>query len=323
MPIKICHASMDENGRISGGAAGDQTGREVCCRFWYSKPWHYYIECLDEALGTKAANLFLEICSSNLCGYDQSNRISLYDALSATGGKVSGMKKCETDCSAAVATIYRILGLNISPSCTTRNIKNALLATGKFKAYSDSAHISTDHYAKRGGVYLREGSHIVMAVENGSAYTSSKEPPNSSANKPETQTPAPASKLSFPSSVASVQNWLNTYYHANLVKDGQYGKKTKAALVKAWQTEVGKLSVDGCFGPASKKAASSHIIKRGSVGILVTIWQSYLVCRGYHPNGIDGTFGSGCRQATISFQKDNQLVQDGCVGPNTWYQALH
>lgn len=321
MPIKICHASIDENGKISGGAAGDQTGREVCCRLWYSKPWNYYIECLDEALGNQAANLFLEICSSNLCGYDQSNRISLYDALIANGKKVSGMKKCETDCSAAVATIYNILGLSIHPSCTTRNIRSALLATGKFKAYSDSAHIFADRYAKRGGLYLREGSHIVMAVENGSAYSPSRQPHNPSDSKP--QAPAASSKLTLSSSVASVQNWLNKYYHAALSEDGLYGKKTKAALIKAWQTEAGGLSVDGCFGPASKKAASSHIIKKGSTGVLVTIWQSCLVCRGYNPNGIDGTFGSGCRAATVSFQKASHLVQDGCVGPNTWYQALH
>ena len=32
--IRLAHASIDENGKVSGGAAGDQTGKEVCIRSW-------------------------------------------------------------------------------------------------------------------------------------------------------------------------------------------------------------------------------------------------------------------------------------------------
>lgn len=39
MAIKIGHAAIDERGKASGGSAGDQTGREVCVRTWYAKPW--------------------------------------------------------------------------------------------------------------------------------------------------------------------------------------------------------------------------------------------------------------------------------------------
>ena len=37
--IKIGHAASDERGKYSGGAAGDQTGREICIREWYNRPW--------------------------------------------------------------------------------------------------------------------------------------------------------------------------------------------------------------------------------------------------------------------------------------------
>ena len=37
MSVMIGHASIDENGRITGGAAGDQSGTEVCKRTWYNK----------------------------------------------------------------------------------------------------------------------------------------------------------------------------------------------------------------------------------------------------------------------------------------------
>lgn len=41
------------------------------------------------------------------------------------------------------------------------------MATGKFKMYTDSNHLNSDKFAKRGGIYLAEGSHVVMALENG------------------------------------------------------------------------------------------------------------------------------------------------------------
>lgn len=130
-------------------------------------------------------------------------------------------------------------------------------------------------------------------------------------------------RQSISSDVRSVQEWLNIYYGTEIAADGIFGAKTKAALVKAWQMEIGNLVVDGLFGPACKAAAAKNNIKKGSTGLLTTIWQAYLVCMGYNPNGIDGKFGSGCAAATIAFQKKNGLAQDGVVGSNTWYAALH
>ena len=43
MAVKIGHASIDENKKIKGGAAGDQTGGEVCIRKWYNKPWEFVL----------------------------------------------------------------------------------------------------------------------------------------------------------------------------------------------------------------------------------------------------------------------------------------
>lgn len=147
------------------------------------------------------------------------------------------------------------------------------------------------------------------------------------------ETPAPAAKPATPAklvptlkvtaNVKGVQTWLNKYYNAGLAVDGSYGKKTKKALIKAWQTEVGGLEIDGSFGSKSKKAASSHNIRKGSKGILVTIWQAALVCNGYNPKGIDGKFGLGCYTATLAFQKAKGLTRDGVVGANTWYKIFN
>ncbi|MDE5680016.1 MAG: N-acetylmuramoyl-L-alanine amidase, partial [Lachnospiraceae bacterium] len=139
-------------------------------------------------------------------------------------------------------------------------------------------------------------------------------------------TPQPSAatdKLQIASDIRAVQNWLNTHYQSGLSIDGCFGPKTKKALVSAWQAEAGMLPADGLFGTASKAAAASHIIKKGSKSIFVTIWQAYLVCQKCNPNGIDGIFGTGCHNATIVFQKNSGLAADGIVGPETWYCALH
>lgn len=40
---KLVHASINEKGTVKGGKPGDQTGREICIRSYYNKPWvHVY-----------------------------------------------------------------------------------------------------------------------------------------------------------------------------------------------------------------------------------------------------------------------------------------
>lgn len=40
---KIVHASINEFGKITGGKDGDQTGKEICTRSYYNKPWLYVL----------------------------------------------------------------------------------------------------------------------------------------------------------------------------------------------------------------------------------------------------------------------------------------
>ena len=173
---------------------------------------------------------------------------------------------------------------------------------------------------------LGTSSDIASTTEASSVTPSAAQPSAApTVQPPASATPQPSAstdKLQIASDIKAVQNWLNTHYQSGLSIDGCFGPKTKKALVSAWQTEAGILPADGLFGAASKAAAASHIIKKGSKSIFVTIWQAYLICQKYNPNGIDGIFGTGCHNATISFQKNNGLRQDGIVGSETWYCAL-
>jgi hypothetical protein len=166
MNIKIGHASIDENGKISGGKVGDQTKKEICIREWYSKPWNVYLECTDKVLADAAANIMETICKNDNYGYDQNQRLSGYSSI-LKHGITKG--KGEFDCSSLVSTCYKLAGLKeLSVSNTTTSLKKALLGTGKFVEYTDASHLSKDTYAKRGGIFLKEGHHVVMALQNGS-----------------------------------------------------------------------------------------------------------------------------------------------------------
>lgn len=45
----LCQASINENGKTTGGKTGDQTGREISTRSYYSYPWDYCLRYEEEA----------------------------------------------------------------------------------------------------------------------------------------------------------------------------------------------------------------------------------------------------------------------------------
>jgi len=244
MRIKIGHASIDENGNIAGGKVGDQTGRELCIRSWYDKPFNVYLECNDAKLAEKAAKLMEQICANQNFGYDQDQRLTGYNSIKKYGiEKASG----EFDCSTLISTIYKLLGLNISESNTTSTLRQALIATGKFNVYTDAKHVGSDSYAMRGGIYLSEGHHVVMALENGINYN---------------PYPVPARNIHLGCKGEDVK-WVQyelikhgiTKVVVNgkvktLTVDGKCGPVTEAAI-KAYQAEY-KLKIDGDCGPVTR-----------------------------------------------------------------------
>lgn len=160
---RIGHASIDENGKVAGGKAGDQTSKEICIRPWYNKPWNAYIECKDLKLADKAASIMETICADKNFGYDQSQRTTGYNSIIKNKGKIKGAKG-EFDCSSLVSTCYNLAGLDISVSNTTRTLRKALSYTEKFTIYTDAKHVADDKLAKRGGIYLSEGHHVAMIL---------------------------------------------------------------------------------------------------------------------------------------------------------------
>jgi len=65
------------------------------------------------------------------------------------------------------------------------------------------------------------------------------------------------------------------------------------------------------------KGAIMPILKQGSKGPDVTNLQQKLKDLGFDPNGVDGNFGPGTRDAVIAFQQSKSLQADGIAGPVT------
>lgn len=263
MSVKIGHASIDERGKARGGAAGDQTGREVCTRDWYNKPWIAVIRPKSSTVAEKIAKAMEAACTNNNIGYDQNERTTLYIKAKANNWNIAGIKsKCETDCSALVAVCVNAAGISVSKDIYTGNEKSALVATGKFTAHTESKYLTTDQYLKRGDILLASG-HTAIVLSNGTKAAAG----NASAN---------ASKAdNYKEIIRTLQKALNSEYKAGLEVDGIPGNKTfgatptlnkktrakKPKTVKALQSLLSyhgyKCDVDGDFYTATEKMVKS------------------------------------------------------------------
>ena len=128
MTLTIGHASIDEYGKITGGSAGDQNGKEVCTRSYYihSKGWHL-LRPKSVVHANAIAEAMLRACNNNNIGYDQNNRLGVIKY----GTRATVRTEC--DCSSLVRQCV-IEGTGKDPgNFTTANEAEALQATGLFE----------------------------------------------------------------------------------------------------------------------------------------------------------------------------------------------
>lgn len=178
MAVKIGHASIDENGKIVGGKAGDQTAKEICTRNWYSGGWTVLLRPKSSSVAEKMAKFCEAVCANSKIGYDQSQRNTLRaKAKVAKWNAAKITEACETDCSAFMTVCAEAAGVNVS-GCytsgnapTTSNMRSKFKATGAFEVLTAKKYLTGATYLKRGDILVKEPGHTIMVLSNGTKVT--------------------------------------------------------------------------------------------------------------------------------------------------------
>ena len=178
--IKIGHASISEDG-TANGTAGDSTGKEV-----------YVIENYDVAVrlkptvvlrpkSVKLAELSALACEAgcenNAIGYSQNGRNTLYKEAKVVDFDLAKItNNCNADCSSFM-TVCAIAGgatfsygyAGGSNAPTTSNMRAWFTRRYEnYEALTSDTYLTKVDYLRRGDILVKEGTHTVMVLENGS-----------------------------------------------------------------------------------------------------------------------------------------------------------
>ena len=169
--VRIGHASIDENGKIKGGNAGDQTGKEVKISDWYLHPKGWVVlRCNDVAKREKIAEAMKKACNNPAIGYDQTQRDSLFVNVKPYGFDPSKTtKNVETDCSALVRTcVAYAYGKDVVGNVNTTTLPDALIKSGLFVKSTDKMVTKSSDYLVRGDILCTPvKGHVVVVLDNG------------------------------------------------------------------------------------------------------------------------------------------------------------
>lgn len=229
MSVLIGSARINEKGGINGGAAGDQTGREVAVEKWYlhSKGW-VVIRAQDPDVREKIARNMQAICNNDNIGYCQAHRGTLTAAAKPYGYDASKVKaKVEVDCSEAVRNCVLYAGITVGSFSTSGEVAT-LRNTGKFDVLTDAKYCRSSDYLLRGDILVtKTKGHTVVVLSNGSKAIGSTAPASS-----KDTSPAGESILT----VGSVVNFVGkVHYTSANAASGKNCKPGKAEITKKYK----------------------------------------------------------------------------------------
>lgn len=167
--VYVGSAAIDERGKATGGAAGDQTGRELRTQAWYmhSLGW-VVIRARSAAVRAKIAAAMRAACLNARIGYDQGQRDTLYNVSKQLGfdpAKVT--TPCECDCSSLVRVCCAFAGIMVA-SFRTYNEPAVLKATGQFDVLTDKAYTNYPDRLLAGDILCTpQSGHTVVVLNDG------------------------------------------------------------------------------------------------------------------------------------------------------------
>ena len=245
MRVVIGSARIDENGNITGGKIGDQTGKEVSTQNFYvhKKGWLILRPKVPQ-VALSIAKAMLEACNNNNIGYDQTNRDGIIKCLRKYGSIGSISEKTEADCSSTVRACCMQTGFDPGNFNTASEAKS-LFATGQFlepMEYSSKTKLYTGDV-----LVTKTKGHTVVLVEGYSRLKTTN-------SVKENIYPEPKRIIKRGCTGDDVK-WVQyelVESGAVLSIDGEVGPITENAI-KAFQ-KLCKLEIDGKAGPITIKA---------------------------------------------------------------------
>lgn len=182
--VRIGNARIDENGRVSGGQAGDQTGLEVAIEPWYlhTKGW-VVIRAKDANVRERIAICMEAACANNFIGYNQKGSWELYDKSKQYGWDCSKVNvTVNTDCSSLVRTCVAFAAQKEIAWFSTLNEVTVLDGIKLFDILTDAKYTKSSDYLLRGDILCTcTQGHTVVVLDNGSKAGQTTTEPSSNA----------------------------------------------------------------------------------------------------------------------------------------------
>ena len=250
MAVIVGSARIDEHGKATGGQAGDQTGKEVSTQNWYkhSKGWRV-LRCRDPVRAEKIASAMRAACDNPFIGYDQNQRLTLFNEAEKVGFDPGRVKTpCETDCSALVRVCLAYAGI-MCANFRTSNQATIMLSTGMFDELTEVKYTDSSECLRAGDVEVtRVQGHTVVVLTNGPKAGTAAPPDESTLGKRILRNGAAGTD------VMELQTGLIQlgYDCGSWGVDGDFGDATEMA-VKRFQQDHG-CGVDGEVGPETLAA---------------------------------------------------------------------
>lgn len=337
----ISNSGHDENGKYSGGKAGDQTGTEWALIPWYNRPWKCVLRHPDPNVRAKLADLGIKAAKNDLVGYDQGQRGTYWEHLKASNYDPSQITiACEADCSAGVIANIKaagyLLGIDALKNINatyTGNLRSGAKAAG-FQVLTESKYLTGPDYLLAGDILLNDSHHTATNVQDGSKSGGSG---TSSSGSTSTGSGTTSGGNSKTANIKNGQQWLNSNYGDKLLKfcgaklevDGSYGPASRWGALAIWKDLMNRkygtklTPTNKNFYGSCKEVAGKAGVHSGTVGTFTFIAQFILSAKGYYTGAMDASCGSKLVEAITAFQKANGLDADGWCGANTWYALFN
>ena len=248
MSLIVGSARIDENGKTSGGKAGDQTGKEVSTQAYYmhSKGW-YALRAKSVTHANALATAMKQACANDKIGYDQNERNGVITQLKKCGSLSKIATATECDCSSLVrACIIQATGKDVG-NMTTANLATTLENSGLFDT---KKNVTGESMLYNGDILVTKTKGHTVIVVSGRARTETK---------------SYLSKGDKGDAVKTMQTMLIAlgYSCGSYGADGDFGSDSDKALRK-FQEDYG-LTIDGKYGSNSKaKLESAYNQKKSS-----------------------------------------------------------